>query len=160
MDAPDSYAAAIGRLTRRYPQWPPAAYDFLRRAMKLAAEVFAADREEKHLSAEELYLACCMNAHNEYGPMAGLVLETWGVKTSSDIGALVYNLIAEGVFSRQKKDRKEDFDGLPDLGELLSAPYVLSDEGAGDPSDAFPKEPSSRGRRIPPFGRMNSCNKR
>lgn len=142
MDVSATYDAVIGRLVQKYPQWKPEAYDFLRQAMDLASDVFATKRDRKHLSAQELYLGCCMHAHEVYGPMAKLVLSSWGVYTVSDVGSLVYNLIAEGVFSKQKEDRREEFDELPDLEELLDEPYMLT---LDDMEDLFEEDSNDIG---------------
>ncbi len=140
MDKSAAYDVVIGRLVHKYPQWKPEAYDFLRRAMDLATDVFASKREKKHLSAQELYLGCCMHAHETYGPMAKLVLSSWGVHTASDVGSLVYNLIAEGVFSKQKEDRREEFDELPELEGLLDEPYTLTIDDMGELFDEDSEE--------------------
>lgn len=124
MEQPCGFEAAVERIIKRHPRWKADAYFFLRSAMDDASERFAAGRPNKHLSAEELYMSCCACALDEYGPLALLVLESWGVRSSSDVGALVYNLIAEGIFSAQPGDTKEQFDDLPRLADLLDAPYL------------------------------------
>lgn len=124
MEQPSSFEAAVSRLTERYPEWKADAYFFLRSAMDVASERFAANRPNKHLSAEELYMSCCACALDEYGPLALLVLESWGVRSAADIGALVYNLIDEGIFRAQPGDTQDQFDELPCLADLLDAPYL------------------------------------
>ncbi len=126
MEPPCSFEAAVERLVERRPEWKAEAYFFLRSAMDAASERFAAGRPNKHLSAEELYMGCCACALDEYGPLARLVLESWGVREASDIGSLVYNLIGENIFSAQPGDTKEQFDDLPCLADLLDAPYLPS----------------------------------
>lgn len=124
MEPPCSFEAAVERLVQQYPRWKAEGYYFLRTAMDAAAERFAASRAEKHLSAEELYMSCCACALDDYGPLARLVLESWGIATCSDIGALVYNLIDAGVFSAQPGDTREQFDALPPLADVLDSPYL------------------------------------
>lgn len=124
MEPPCSFEAAVERLVEQHPEWKSDAYFFLRSAMDVASERFAGGRPNKHLSAEELYMSCCACALDEYGPLALLVLESWGVRAASDVGALVYNLIGEGIFSAQPGDTKKQFDELPCLTDLLNAPYL------------------------------------
>lgn len=160
MDNSAAYDAVIDRLVRKYPQWKPEAYDFLRRAMDLGADVIASKREKKHLSAQELYLSCCMYAHKIYGPMAEMVLASWGVHTASDIGSLVYNLIDEGVFSKQKEDRREEFDELPDLVDLLNEPYVLTADEVNDMFGVEGTEEFSFGDEEPSAKKSSSRKKK
>lgn len=124
MEPPSSFEDAVERLTQQYPQWKAEGYYFLRTAMDEASERFASNRDDKHLSAEELYMGCCACALDEYGPLARLVLESWGIATCSDVGTLVYNLIDAGIFSSQPGDTREQFDALPPLADLLDAPYL------------------------------------
>lgn len=124
MEPPCSFEDAVERLVRQYPRWKADGYYFLRTAMDAASERFAAHRAEKHLSAEELYMGWCACALDEYGPLARIVLESWGISTCSDVGALVYNLIDAGIFSAQPGDTREQFDALPQMADLLDSPYL------------------------------------
>ncbi len=118
-----SFERAVEILTERYPQYTEEAYEFMRAGLDAASDRFCKDDKSPHLSARELYLGACAYALEEYGPMAAKVLEFWGIKSASDFGNIVYNLIEVGVFGKQKGDSREQFDELPDLREILDAPY-------------------------------------
>lgn len=119
-----SFERAVEILTERYPEYTEEAYEFMRAGLDAAADKFCKDDKSPHLSAKELYLGACAYALDEYGPLASRVLEFWGIKSAGDFGNIVYNLIEVGIFGKQKGDSREQFDELPDLQEILNAPYV------------------------------------
>ncbi len=119
-----SFEDAVNTILATHPEYHAEAYSFMRQALDAASEQFHKDRNAPHLSAEELYLGAAACALEEYGPLARLVLSRWGIETSSDIGAIVYNLIEVGVFGKQEGDTREQFDNLRSLAELLDAPFL------------------------------------
>lgn len=119
-----SFEKAVEILVERYPQYTEEAYEFMRAGLDAASDKFCKEDKSPHLSARELYLGACAYALEEYGPLAAKVLDFWGLKSSSDFGRVVYNLIEVGVFGKQKGDTPEQFDELPDLQQILNAPYI------------------------------------
>lgn len=124
MQAPRSFDLAVQAIVARQPEYAAEAYHFIHESLNATTLQLSKDGAPRHLSAEELYFGSCMQAIKEYGPLAGEVLYNWGIENSSDIGALVYNLIEEGVFGKQKEDAREQFDHLPDLMDLLDRPFA------------------------------------
>lgn len=120
-----SFEDAVEELTRKHPEFAPEAYYFMRTAIDYAADQLNKETTQPHLSAKELYLGACAYALEEYGPLARKVLENWGICTTKDFSAVVYNLIEAGVFGKQKDDTPEDFDQLERLDNLLNAPFAL-----------------------------------
>ncbi len=47
--------------------------------------------------------------------MAKVVLNTWGVQSTSDLGEIVYNLIRVEQMSKSEHDRREDFNDVFDF---------------------------------------------
>ena len=113
----------IRNLTERYPEYAPEAYDFMRAGLEHAANHYCKGKTNVHLTAEQLYLGACSYALEEYGPLALNVLNFWGINSGVDFGRIVYNLIEVGIFGKQKEDKQEEFDVLPNLEEVLNAPY-------------------------------------
>lgn len=128
-----SFEKAVDLLVARYPQYTEEAYEFMRVGLDAAADKFCKDDKSPHLSARELYLGACAHALEEYGPLAGKVLEFWGLRTARDFGNVVYNLIEVGIFGKQKGDSLEQFDELPDLQRILNAPYDGSESPLFNP---------------------------
>jgi uncharacterized repeat protein (TIGR04138 family) len=81
---------------------------------------------EAHLTGQQLCEACRLYASELYGLMAKVVLNNWGVKTTSDFGEIVYKLIEVGEMSKSDDDRREDFDGVYDFADALQRDYEIS----------------------------------
>jgi uncharacterized repeat protein (TIGR04138 family) len=115
----DDFWGAIERIRDRDPRFRREAYPFLVAA--LGATVMAlpperrADPERRHLTGQELVAGTIRFARDEFGPLAATVFEEWGVRTSGDLGDMVFHLIAEQQLHARPEDRREDFDEGPDL---------------------------------------------
>jgi len=51
--------------------------------------------------------------------LAATVLEHWGIRSTSDIGNIVYNLIASGDLEATPNDSRADFDNVFDFDRAL-----------------------------------------
>jgi uncharacterized repeat protein (TIGR04138 family) len=115
----DDFWEAVERIRDRDPRFRREAYPFLVAA--LGATVMAlpaerrADPERRHLAGPELVAGMVRFARDEFGPLAATVFGEWGVRTSGDVGDMVFELIAEKQLQALPGDRREDFDGGPDL---------------------------------------------
>jgi uncharacterized repeat protein (TIGR04138 family) len=56
--------------------------------------------------------------------MVMTVLEYWGVRSSFDVGQMVFNLIGAGVFGKTDSDSVEDFDQALDFRVAFIAPFA------------------------------------
>ena len=64
----------------------------------------------------------------------------WGVRSTSDIGDIVYNLIAAGGLERTESDSRSDFDNVFDFEISFKArPH----EAAADPASRPKADPDS-----------------
>ncbi len=69
--------------------------------------------EERHVGGRELLGGIKEYASDQFGPMAALVFERWGVRRSGDFGEIVFNLIDAELLSRRPSDSRLDFvDGI------------------------------------------------
>jgi uncharacterized repeat protein (TIGR04138 family) len=87
-----------------------------------------APRRPRHVKGQDLCLALARRAQEQFGLMARLVLAQWGVRSTSDFGEIVYNLIKIGEMSKSDGDRREDFDDVYDFQEALVRQYVITKE--------------------------------
>ena len=62
-----------------------------------------------HITGQELSDGIRGYAIDQFGPMARVVLEEWGIKKTNDFGEIVFNLIDAGLLGKTQEDRKEDF---------------------------------------------------
>ncbi len=72
-----------------------------------------------HVSGRELVLGMRDLARERFGLMARTVLNQWGVKSTSDLGELVFNLIEEEIMSKQDSDTRADFADIFDFEEAF-----------------------------------------
>ncbi|MBI2095666.1 MAG: hypothetical protein HYT89_05820 [Candidatus Omnitrophica bacterium] len=63
----------------------------------------------RHITGRELLDAMREEAQDQFGPMAGTVLEHWGIKNSLDFGRIVFNMVDEGILSKTESDSLDDF---------------------------------------------------
>jgi len=77
--------------------------------------------ERRHVTGQELSQALLMFAHKQFGPMALSVFGYWGVKTTGDLGCIVYNMIKIGMMGKQPGDSLDDFFDVTDIPTALGA---------------------------------------
>jgi hypothetical protein len=75
---------------------------------------------ERHLTGQELCEAARQYALQQYGYMSRTVLGTWGVRSTADLGEIVFNMIEIGQMRKTRKDKREDFHGVYDFDEAFS----------------------------------------
>ena len=82
--------------------------------------------ERRHISGRELAAACRDLALERYGVLAQLVLEHWGVRSTADIGDVVFTLVELGLLISQPSDSRDEFVGVFDFGEAFEREYPWS----------------------------------
>ena len=102
------------------------AYVFVRDALDHTQKNLA-ERQSKrgitHVSGPELLGGFRSLALGQFGPLAKLVLETWGLHTTGEVGQIVFNLIETGVFSKSDTDCPADFEEVFDFDDAFDAPF-------------------------------------
>jgi uncharacterized repeat protein (TIGR04138 family) len=79
-----------------------------------------------HVTGRELCEGARVMALQQYGLMALAVLGLWGIRSTSDIGEIVYNLIATGALEKTPTDSRSDFDDVYDFESAFRRDYVLA----------------------------------
>ena len=95
---------------------------------EVPAEEQAADvpQSERHLTGQQLCEAIRRFAIDQYGLMAKVVLNSWGIKNTGDFGEIVYNLISIGCMKKSKDDRREDFDDVYDFEDAFHRDFQIT----------------------------------
>ena len=91
----------IQGLRRRDRRYSRNAYYFVLDALDWTIAELGRDEkagEERHVGGRELLLGIKEYASLQFGPMAPLVFERWGVRRSSDFGEVVFNLVDASDF--------------------------------------------------------------
>jgi uncharacterized repeat protein (TIGR04138 family) len=65
------------------------------------------------------------SAVQQFGLMAPVVFKRWGVRTTDDVGTMVFNLIKVQRLSKSDRDAPDDFHDLFDLPQALADGFAL-----------------------------------
>ena len=106
----------IQTVRRRDRRFSRHAYYFVLDALDYTMTHFGRDQltgEDRHVGGRELLVGIKEYAANQFGPMATIVFERWGVRSAGDFGEIVFNLIDAELLSRRPCDSRLDFvDGI------------------------------------------------
>jgi uncharacterized repeat protein (TIGR04138 family) len=117
---------AVQQATVRDPRYAADAYAFLRDALDFTIRSLQKRKVKVagHVSGPQLCEGLREYAIREYGPMVPTILEAWGVKTTRDIGEMVFNLIDAGIFSKSSSDCVEDFENVYTFDDAFVQPFL------------------------------------
>lgn len=101
------------------------AYGLLREALEFTQKRRRKSRAalSTHVSAAELLDGFREYSLQQFGPMGLTVLGYWGIRSTADVGNMVFNLIEAGVFGRAEDDRIEDFENRFSFQEAFVDPF-------------------------------------
>jgi uncharacterized repeat protein (TIGR04138 family) len=112
----DSLEERILQIRRRDRRFARHAYEFVLDALDYTIVHLGRDQksgEERHVGGKELLVGIKKLAADQFGAMAPVVFQQWGVRSSEDFGEVVFNLIDAGLLSRRAQDSRLDFvDGI------------------------------------------------
>lgn len=113
----------MDRIRLREPRFDERAYLFV-----LAALEYCQQRldERRHIAGRELALACRDLALDRFGVMARLVLEHWGMRSSADIGDVVFTLVDLGLLMSQPTDSRDEFVDVFEFDRAFEREYPWS----------------------------------
>jgi uncharacterized repeat protein (TIGR04138 family) len=105
------FQEAVDKIFTDDSRYHAEAYAFLRDALEATLKRRKKARKEtsSHVCASELLDGFRVHSLQEFGPMAITVFEYWGVRSSEDIGNMVFNLVRVGIFGKTDEDTMESF---------------------------------------------------
>jgi uncharacterized repeat protein (TIGR04138 family) len=124
-------ADQFDEILQKDPRYPPEAYEFIFDALNYVQVRQQRQSRQppsegpRHVSARDLVEGARDLALEEFGFLAPTVFRLWNLTDTSDIGEVVYNLIAVGQMSQSPDDRREDFNGLFDLEASLRGGFAM-----------------------------------
>ena len=120
------FAEALDSIVTSDPRYQREAYGFLRDALD-----FTTKQQKKvkgttvrHVSGPELLAGVRQYALKEFGPMVVTVFESWGIRSTEDVGHMVFNLIGAGIFGKTDEDSIDDFKNVYDFQEAFVKPFA------------------------------------
>jgi len=114
--APD----VLAKIREQEPRFDEGAYLFVLESIEFLQARLPLRR---HVSGAELARACRDHALDQYGLMAGTVLDHWGIRSTEDLGRIVFTLVSVGLLVTQPDDRESDFDNVFDFVEAFDQGY-------------------------------------
>jgi len=125
MNDDNAFEDVVTRIYDVDSRYEPDAYFFLREALEHTATELRRDEasRSRHVTGQELSLGIRSYALAEFGPLALLVLNQWGIRKTDDFGEIVYNLIEAGLLGKTATDRKDDFRDVYDFDEAFRKPF-------------------------------------
>ncbi len=112
------------------PRFKPEAYVFVHDAL---GHTWSRLDHRRHITGRELLDGIKDLALKSYGPMALAVLNSWGVRTTDDFGAIVFNLVDAEILSKTEEDRIEDFHAVYDFNEVFVRSYDITGPETQEP---------------------------
>ena len=128
---------AVARILKQDSRYPARAYDLMPAVIDytvrhpMPTDPNEPPRPQGHVSGRQLAFGFRDYLLAEFGPFAADLLDEMNIRTTDDIGNLVYNLIAVGVFGKTQSDSLEDFHAVYDFTEAFRDYYAPR-----DPKDA------------------------
>ena len=114
------FTTKLDELCLRDPRFSREAYEVVFASLRIAIERKAKPVPptcQRHVTAAELVRACEEHARKTWGDDAKEHLATLGLRISSNLGDVVFQLINNGFMGKQAEDDRRDFDSLPFLDD-------------------------------------------
>lgn len=106
----------LKEVVERDGRYPLNAYRFIYEALDYTIKRL---KRDGHVTGRELLEGIRDLAIEEFGGLALMVFETWGVRATSDFGNLVFNLVNANLMGRSATDSPEDFADVYDFREVF-----------------------------------------
>ena len=127
-DTSNELFRTIARICATDARYAPEAYLFTLAALHYTV---AALPEPRHVSGQELVTGIRQYALDQFGAMASMVFEHWGIHATEDFGHIVFTLVEAKVLSKTEQDTLADFRGIYEFGTAFAPSaisYTLTDE--------------------------------
>jgi uncharacterized repeat protein (TIGR04138 family) len=113
----------LDEIARDDGRYDPAAFRFVYEGLGYTVKNIT--QEARHVSGQTLCEGLRQAALEKYGRLALLVLNTWGLKTTRDLGEIVYILIDHEWMSAQPTDTIDDFNDVYDFQATFKEQFAF-----------------------------------
>lgn len=121
-----SFEETLPQIIAKDPRYSRDAYLFIREALDFTQKNVAKEinGQLRHISGQELLGGIREFALQQFGPMAMLVLEEWGIKRCEDFGEIVFNMVEASLLAKTDTDSREDFKNGYDFFKAFRKPFL------------------------------------
>ena len=113
----DSFADIIAKDNR----YNPRAYVLLMDVIRF----LGGENGDKHMTGEDILDEFRELTLDQFGPLSYRVLAEWGVKSTEDVGEMMFNLAESHRIGRDEGDSAESFAGGYNFKEAFLGPYAV-----------------------------------
>jgi uncharacterized repeat protein (TIGR04138 family) len=110
----------MDRIRMREQRFDERAYLFVLSALEFCQQRLP---ERRHITGKELSLACRDLALDRFGVMSRIVLESWGVTSTADLGDAVFALVDLGLLMSQPTDTRDEFADVFSFDQAFEREY-------------------------------------
>lgn len=130
------------RLTQEDLRYPIEAYLFVREALAYASDqmhlqqtdsdrmttITATQKKPRsqHMTGQQLCEGIRLYAIMQFGYMAKVVLNYWGIYSTSDFGNIVFNMIRMKILKKSTKDRRSHFDDVYEFDDAFESQFEFA----------------------------------
>ena len=121
-----SFEEVLDELVADDPRYQRDAYHFVREGLDYTQQSISKQEEGtvRHISGQELLGGMRAHALEQYGPMALLVLNEWGLARGEDFGEIVFNMVEHELLAKTEDDTRTDFAGGYTFDEAFRQPFL------------------------------------
>ena len=121
-----NFSEVVDQICEKDLRFSPDAYHFVQEGLNhtLKSLKRGGQHTHRHVSGQELLHGLREFALKEYGPMSKAVLNEWGIKTTDDIGQIVFNLVNASVLGKNDTDSPNDFKNVFTFDDAFVKPFV------------------------------------
>ena len=113
---PSSLEERLKQVVARDGRYHINAYRFVYEALDYTLKQL---EKKRHISGRELLEGIKNLALEQFGGLAVMVFDVWGVRKTADFGNIVFNLVEADLMSRSEDDNREDFDGVYEFRDVF-----------------------------------------
>ncbi len=123
------------KLLKDHQEYHEEAYNFIYEALDRAQKMYRGrleKRREPYVTARELLEGFRLHAIDQFGCLALTVLNAWGVKKTSDVGDIVFNLVDYDLMGKREEDTRKKFDNVYEFSKVFNLqPFFYEEEKRG-----------------------------
>jgi uncharacterized repeat protein (TIGR04138 family) len=128
------FREAVRKIVKDDPRYAVEAYEFVSKAVVFTMLTLGRDKTpDHHISGQELLDGFKRYAIQEFGPMAGEIMKSWGFSNSLDVGNVVFNLVNRKLLGKTENDSISDFKSGFDFEKAFSEPFKTEKNQENNP---------------------------
>ena len=137
-----TFDEALDLIQAKDPRYARDGYLFVKGALDYTQKSIGKQNKGRlrHVTGQELLSGIREYAQTQYGPMAMMLLEEWGIRNCRDFGNIVFNMVDVGWLAKTESDSAADFEGGYDFFEAFRKPFLPPTKQKGTSEELKPAQ--------------------